>query len=337
MDNDRRRNEIRRKKLRKKRLRKRLISFSVLLIIVGLIGVGVVSIKDKMADKNKVVLNDEIKDEDAKDKKSKYKMPKFIVQDETVKIDFLGTMPLEINKKDLVKGYNFSLEASKYAYDTAQVKRWTKGEEEYTGQKLAFLTFDDGPNRNTLKVLDILKEREVPGTFFILGKTLNAYENKEDLNRYIDEGHSVAVHSYSHDYGYLYPGRVSRPDRIVEEYEQTLEVMKEIYGEDFYSRVYRFPGGSMSWKNTEAAKDALRELEIEDMDWNSMSGDAEPLSRRPQTTEALGKYVLETLNQNRNTDVAVVLMHDVIDKTPEYLNSVIDNLEAEGFTFGILK
>lgn len=337
MDNNRKRNEIRRKKNKKRRLKKRIVSFSVLLIIVGLIGVGIISIKNKINEDNKVVLNDEIEDEETKSKKSSDKMPKFIVQDESVKIDFLRTKPLDINKKDLVKGYNFSLEASKYAYDTAQVKKWTKGEEEYTGEKLAFLTFDDGPNHNTIKVLDILKERGVPGTFFILGKTLNAYENKEELDRYIEEGHSIAVHSYSHDYGYLYPGRVSRPDRIIDEYNQTLDIMKEMYGDDFYSRVYRFPGGSMSWKNTEAAKEALREIEVEDMDWNSMSGDAEPISRRPKSTEAMGKYVLETLSWNRNTDVAVVLMHDVIDKTPEYLNSVIDNLEQEGFTFGILK
>ncbi|NLC67002.1 MAG: polysaccharide deacetylase family protein [Clostridium sp.] len=337
MDNNRRRNEMMRKKLKRKRLRKRIVSFSVLIVIIGLMGLAIVSIKNKVDDQNKITLSNDNQTEVITEIVAGEKMPKFIVSDQNVKIDFIATVPEEINKKDLVKGYNFSLEAAKYAYDTDQVKKWTKGEEEYTGEKIAFLTFDDGPNHNSMKVMDILKERNVPGTFFILGKTLNAYENKEDLNRYITEGHSVAIHSYSHDYAYLYPGRVARPDRLVEEYNQTLDIMKDMYGDDFYTRVFRFPGGSMSWKNTDAAKDALKEIEVVDVDWNSMSGDAEPLHRRPATTEAMGRYVLETLKQNRNTDVAVVLMHDVIDRTPEYLNSVIDNLEKEGFTFGVLK
>lgn len=266
-----------------------------------------------------------------------FSLPDFILPDQPVRVQAMETLPARIDTQGLVKGQNHSLEAGRYAYDTAQVKRWMRGEEPYEGEKIAFLTFDDGPNRNTVRVLDILKERGVPGTFFLLGRTLENYADPDIMHRYIREGHAIAVHSYSHDYGYLYPGRNARPDRVVEEYNRSIQVMQDILGPEFYSSVFRFPGGAMSWRNIPAAQEALAGIQAVDIDWNAMSGDAEPTARRPSSPEAMARYAITTLEWNRNQDVAVVLMHDAVGTTPEYLDKLIDLYEERGFVFGILK
>lgn len=247
------------------------------------------------------------------------------------------TAPVPFDRTRLMPGANFSIGAGRYAYSTEQVRNWTRGKEVYEGKKVAFLTFDDGPTRVTEKVLDILKERMVPGNFFLNGKTVDTAKDRSVFDRYIAEGHGIATHSYSHVYGDLYPGKTARADRHVEEYEKSLSAMKKVFGEDFETRVYRYPGGSGSWKGIQDVHDALKQKGVEYIDWNALSGDAEPAGRRPDSPEAMAAYVLKTLKDNRHSDVAVVLMHDTLSVTPEYLHHVIDALEAEGFGFGILR
>lgn len=256
-------------------------------------------------------------------------------RDQTMRLP--STRPGQINLHRLKPGTNHSLFASGYAYDTKEVKNWIMGKVPYEGEKIAFLTFDDGPVENTYKVMDILKRRGVPGTFFIPGKTLEDHPNKEVLHRYIEEGHGIAIHSYSHDYSLLYPGKTADPGRITDEYERTLSLMRETLGEDFDTKVFRFPGGAGSWKNIPAAQEALGSSGVTDIDWNSISGDSEPSSRRPDGPSAMADYVMETLSDQAVQDVAVVLMHDFKGITIEYLDQVIDQFIEEGYSFGILQ
>ena len=62
--------------------------------------------------------------------------------------------------------------------------------------KRAFLTFDDGPSSNTNQILDILKEKGIKATFFVLGS--NVEKKPEIVKRMYDEGHFIANHGYSH-------------------------------------------------------------------------------------------------------------------------------------------
>ncbi len=261
----------------------------------------------------------------------------FIKGVENVSIDFASTLPKKIDFQAIEPGKNHSIMASSYAYPLADIKLGMKGEGNFADKKIAFLTFDDGPVGNTLKVLDILKEKNIPATFFIPGKVLANYDDKSIMDRYIQEGHGIAIHSYSHDYKYLYPGRVANPERIIEEYDKTVNIMKESLGDTFNTKVFRFPGGAMSWKNIPAAQEALLAQGVVDIDWNSMSGDAEPEKRRPGSSSAMGDFVFSTLNQNNHTNIAMVLMHDVKGATPEYLRKVIDDFVQRGYTFGILE
>lgn len=262
---------------------------------------------------------------------------KYILSVGNISFSLTGSLPKKIDFDGLYKGGNYSIRASRYAYDTDEVKGWMKGTIEHQGPKIAFLTFDDGPTKYTPAILDLLKEKKVPATFFIVGKTLAKASDPNIILRYIREGHAIANHSYSHDYSYMYPGRVVNADRVMEEYQKSLKLMKQILGNDFNTNVFRYPGGSGSWNNVEPSKATLAQQGIKYIDWNSMSGDAEPKSRRPVGSEALSNYVLTTLRNNRHPEIAVVLMHDSLEVTPGYLGLVIDKLRAEGYTFGVLK
>ena len=340
----RRHNLNQREKLRKKRKRRKIFFSSIGAILV--LGAGGLFLRNTLLPKIQEV----------GDSFMKAPLPEAGNPGETVKVEelpevkeFTPKRPAEKipaekaapemkDLKRLKEGSNHSYEASAYAYDTADVKAWMRGKKAFEGEKnLAFLTFDDGPHKNTEKVLDVLKRRGIPGTFFLLGDNVDKNGTSELLQRYITEGHSIAVHSYSHDYGYLYPGRSARADRIVEEYEKTRSQIRGLLGEGFDTHVFRFPGGSMSWKNMEEAQNTLLSQGVVDIDWNAMSGDSEPKNRRPETPEAMGKYAMKTFKDNGDRKVAVILMHDVQNATPEYLDHLIDEFLEAGFTFGILK
>ena len=269
--------------------------------------------------------------------KSEVSLKEFMSGAGNVPFSLTISLPKKIDFDELVKGGSYSIRASRYAYDTDEVKGWMKGTMEYHGPKIAFLTFDDGPGKYTSAILDLLKEKKVPATFFILGRSLAKAADKNIMLRYVREGHALANHSYSHDYSYMYPGRAVNADRVLEEYQKNLDLMKETLGEDFSTTVFRYPGGSGSWSGSEPSKASLAQHGIKYIDWNSMSGDSEPKSRRPVGNEALSDYVLATLRNNRHPEIAVVLMHDSLEVTPGYVGLVIDKLRAEGYTFGILK
>ncbi|NLB21421.1 MAG: polysaccharide deacetylase family protein, partial [Clostridium sp.] len=103
---------------------------------------------------------------------------KFIKGEGNVAIDFASTLPPKIDFSAIEPGKNHSIKASSYAYPLEEVKQWMKGEGSFEDKKIAFLTFDDGPVYNTVKVLDVLKEKNVPGNFFIPGNALANYDDK---------------------------------------------------------------------------------------------------------------------------------------------------------------
>lgn len=325
-----------RKKQRRKMRRRRVVFYTItgLVFAVGLFFAGdyVMGILQKTDSPVKSVEVETPTEEVAADD-----LVKFVKGEGNVAIDFASTLPPKIDFNAIEPGKNHSIKASSYAYPLEEVKQWMKGEGSFEDKKIAFLTFDDGPVYNTMKVLDVLKEKNVPGTFFIPGNALASYDDKTILNRYIEEGHGIAIHSYSHDYKYLYPNRTASPDRIVEEFFKTRDLMRETLGDTFDTKVFRFPGGAMSWKNIPAAQEALKESGVMDVDWNSMSGDSEPQNRRPESVQAMGDFVFKTLDQNNHTNVAMVLMHDLKEATPEYLGRVIDGFIERGYSFGIIE
>lgn len=193
--------------------------------------------------------------------------------------------------------------------------------------KRAFLTFDDGPSSNTSEILDILKQENVPATFFVLG---NAVEKQPELvKRAYQEGHYIANHGYSHVYSKIY----SSPESVLDEYNNcNTAVQNAIENSEYDSHLFRFPGGLVGGKYAklkEEAKDLLNENDIVNIDWNCLTGDAE--TRYP-TEEKLMDGLIQTSNDKNSI---VVLMHDAAEKTMtvETLPKVINYLREQGYEF----
>ena len=243
------------------------------------------------------------------------------------------------DKTQLKKGSNHSIEASDYAYDVTAVNNTIRGKSQDVKGKVVFLTFDDGIDPTlTPQVMDILKEYGVHATFFHIGYTISQ-ENADILKRQITEGHAIANHSLSHNFNLLYPGRVPNQSQIVSEVNQTMANFQAILGKDFKTRIFRYPGGHMSWQGLESTDHALAKEDIQWIDWNMLCGDAEPLSVRPTTSESMMAYMDGSQKYFPETTVKVVLMHDTAGKelTVQTLPQIIEYFKNQGYTFGVLE
>jgi peptidoglycan/xylan/chitin deacetylase (PgdA/CDA1 family) len=208
------------------------------------------------------------------------------------------------------------------------------------GKKVVYLTFDDGPSETvTPQILDILKKEDVHATFFLIGKYIDKDQASKDLvKREFDEGNAIGNHTYSHDYNCLYPNGKINLENCMSDFEKTNQSLKNILGEDFSTRAVRFPGGQMTWdkkdpSGAEAMDKALHDKDYHQIDWNSLSGDAEGASKK---AEQLKQEVIKTV---ANREKAIILMHDTYGKeeTAKALPEVIEYLKGQGYEFKIIK
>lgn len=141
------------------------------------------------------------------------------------------------------------------------------------GEKVVYLTFDDGPSNNiTPQILEILKNEDVKATFFVLGSRVEIYP--ELVKKEFEEGHYIANHGYSHVYQNIYASK----EAILDEYNYTERIIKVAIGnEEYSSHLFRFPGGSEGGKYKKVkneAKELLKANGIEFINWNALTNDA---------------------------------------------------------------
>lgn len=234
---------------------------------------------------------------------------------------------------DIVKGSNVTYEGQKYGMSAEEAQRIANGET-IDDKKYVFLTFDDGPSPNTEKVLNILKEKNVKGTFFVLGERLDNDNSKNLLKRAITEGNAIANHTYTHNFKKLYPNNSVNINYFMKELNDTNNLMKNILGENFNTRVMRMPGGYNSRQyykdsNLAAFNTILNENSIVSIDWNALNGDAEGKSYSPEYMLDYAKRSSEGQNQ------IVILMHDTYgkEKTTQMLPALIDYYKSQGYEF----
>lgn len=130
-------------------------------------------------------------------------------------------------------------------------------------KKIVYLTFDDGPTKVvTDNLLDILKEYNVKATFFVVGKEIPGRETI--LKRIYDEGHSIGLHTYSHNEKKIY----SNPQTFIDEMIKTREMVKEITGCE--CNIIRFPWGSYNqyFHLNQNMIDTLHKQNFKIYDWN---------------------------------------------------------------------
>lgn len=195
-----------------------------------------------------------------------------------------------------------------------------------SGEKVVYLTFDDGPSKTvTPLILDLLKEENIKATFFVLGSRVEL--NPSIVKREYEEGHFIANHGYSHMYAKIY----SSTNAVLDEYNKTKQAIINAVGIEYDGHLFRFPGGSTGGKYhslKKEAKNLLNENQIGYVDWNALSNDA----AGAKTKEALLENVKQTVGE-KNT--VVILMHDAGDKilTYEVLPEIIQYLKEKGYTF----
>ncbi len=187
------------------------------------------------------------------------------------------------------------------------------------GVRKVYLTFDDGPSSNTGEILDILAEYDVKATFFVVGKEEEEY--RPLYKRIVEEGHTLAMHSYSHKYNEIYQSKES----YVEDLTRLQEFLYDITG--VWCRYCRFPGGSSNTVSSVDMHELIDYLEQQDMsyfDWNVSSGDASSAYVSPEAIVRNSTARLKELKE------AVILMHDASDKesTVEALPRLIEAVQA---------
>lgn len=190
-----------------------------------------------------------------------------------------------------------------------------------------YLTFDDGPCENTLKVMDILDEYQIKATFFMNGQESDLA--KEVYSRAVEDGHVLANHTYSHVYKSIYESW----DRF---YEEILKMEQCVEQQTGYTvaKIIRFPGGSNCGRESvmREIKGRLDELGYRYFDWNVSGEDA-------IYADVPGSEVYQNVMRYiEGKKVAVILLHTTnkTNGTVEVLPDIIDYLLKEGYSFHTL-
>lgn len=216
----------------------------------------------------------------------------------------------EEQKKNLDKQDKISDKVITKVKDPKNVDKDISGKEIY-------LTFDDGPSKYTDEIIDILGKYKVKATFFVIGKTDD--ESKRLYKRIVDEGHTLAMHSFSHDYEKIY----SSLEEFKKDFTKIRTLLYDTTG--YLPDIYRFPGGSgntVSKENMSVFIDFLEKESVMYYDWNVINGDA---TGEKLSVEESYENVLSGVKLHKRS---IVLMHDTDKKesTIKSLDSILKTL-----------
>ena len=174
------------------------------------------------------------------------------------------------------------------------------------------MTFDDGPHaKNTPKLLDLLAEKHIKGTFFILGE--NAARQPELVKRIAAEGHEIANHTWTH-----LNFAKSSDEAIRSEMQRAEKKLVELTG--VKPTLMRPPYGAMSLRQ--------RQWMREEFAYKIILWDVDPLDwKEPGVSVVAQRIIAET------RPGSIILSHDIHAPTVEAMPAIFDALLAKGFKF----
>ncbi len=196
-------------------------------------------------------------------------------------------------------------------------------------KKTCYLTFDDGPTEEiTDSVLDTLKKYDVKATFFVINN--DSTSAKRLYRRIINEGHTIAIHTNSHNYEKIYES----VDAYLKDFNKIERHIENITG--VKPEIFRFPGGSVNSYNIEIYSELIAEMlrrGYNYYDWDISSGDA---SGPYVSAGEIKRNVLSQADYDYKE--IIVLMHDGRGhvNTAEALPDIIKGLKAQGYSFAAL-
>lgn len=196
------------------------------------------------------------------------------------------------------------------------------------GDKVVYLTYDDGPSQETERLLDILDQQGVKATFFVMAQGKNIEDCKKWMKMIVDRGHAIGVHTYSHEYKDIY----ASPQAFLEDFKKMHDLIYEATGQKI--TMFRFAGGSVNAYNKATCKAIIAEMERRGytyFDWNVDSGDSEKGDN--------GKFIYDTTTQEiLSHQKSIVLMHNSKAKkaTVDQTAAIIEKAKAAGYRFDVL-
>lgn len=229
-----------------------------------------------------------------------------------------GTYKVEYNATD------FSGNQATFT-KTVTVKEKVIENNNYTGKNIVYLTFDDGPSYNTGKILKILDQYNIKATFFVTGYSATY---RKYIKEAYDAGHTIALHTYTHDYGDVYASQKA----YFEDLKEISDVVESITG--FKSPYIRFPGGSSNTISRNYCNGIMSSLtqEVKNKgyqyyDWNISSADASG------NNVSVNRIIKSATSASKGE--CMILFHDAYgkDTTVEALPTIIEYYMNKGFTF----
>lgn len=191
------------------------------------------------------------------------------------------------------------------------------------GNKVVYLTFDDGPGPYTQQLLDVLAKYNVKATFFV---TNSNSKYQDMIAKEYAAGHAIGIHTYCHDYNKIYASE--------EAYFEDLEAMQDVIvaqtGKE--TSLLRFPGGSSNTvSNITPGLMTTLTQEVQNrgyqyFDWNVSSGDA------GETTDT-DQVVKNVISGIQSHNVSVVLQHDIKEFSVDAVEKIIQWGLDNGYTF----
>lgn len=182
--------------------------------------------------------------------------------------------------------------------------------EQFNNKKMVAITFDDGPSKHTTKLVDELKKREIPATFFVLGSEIERFPDV--LKFESDTGNEIGIHSYEHK---LFT-KLSE-DEILKQVSKTKSIIENLTG--ITPNIIRVPYGSTN----KSIKKVLNDHNLTSVLWS-----VDSLDWKFKNTEKTYNYVMKKFKGND-----IILMHDSFDTSVEAAIQIVDTLQNQGYTF----
>jgi peptidoglycan-N-acetylglucosamine deacetylase len=170
------------------------------------------------------------------------------------------------------------------------------------------ITFDDGPHpTRTVAILDILQERKIPATFFVLGQRID--RGAGIVQRMVSEGHTVGNHSFSHpDFS-----RIETPRLAIEVIATDVKIW---LASGTWPRYFRFPYGQIDARIRSVSMEHIIAWDVDAYDWKV---------KNPHT---LATKILAQVHTG-----SIILLHDIKEDTVRALPEILDTLLARGYRF----
>jgi len=222
-------------------------------------------------------------------------------------------------------------EAARKAEELARAEEAERAQQRQRANegKVVYLTFDDGPSTAvTPRVLDVLKQYDVKATFFIIGEL--AERNSSLVKRAVNEGHTIANHTYSHNMDRRDSNNIySSTGAFINDLVRGEKAIKSVVS-DFSSKLIRFPGGSY---HREEFKKAVVDYGYHYVDWTLDSLDTK------QVIVPADRIVNVVIEGCAGKKQVVILMHDAPVKTTtaDALPRIIEYLKEQGYAFKTLE